>query len=307
MSYFVLDYLAYRQLAYAHLMTAYDYTSPICTMGFGVYRAKESETSGLMEIGYVIKNPLIIENHTLGETYTAEEGDIFIFPPGHELSVRTMHPGEHKHITTEHMIDATVEVHPGEELVQSGFGRKLALPYLIPAQAPARQAKNRVCKITTDYTLLAAKSFFEQSADFCTLLDDVRRASDPGELARSYISPKYRLNCRKAEEYIENHMDQRIRIQDIADEIGLSKNYLINIFSQYKGMGLTEYIHRVKLNHVILLITRYGYSIKRACEYVGYEDVNYVSRIFPKYYGVSIREYCRMTFRLNGVEGQIED
>ena len=42
------------------------------------------------------------------------------------------------------------------------------------------------------------------------------------------------------------------------------------------------------------MMTRYGYSMRYACECLGYSDVNYVSRIFTKYYGVSLREYCRM-------------
>lgn len=298
MSYFTMDYLGFHQIAYAHALTVDDYRFSLSTSGFGTYRAPQSETSGLIEIGYVVKNPLIIENRTLKESYVAREGDVFIFPPNHDIAVRAQNSGEHKHISSEYMIDARVEVHCGEDLFQAeSSGKQIVLPYLIPAEMVSSMITGRIHKVAADYTLLVEKSYFEQCAEFCSLLEMLRRSFDPNELNKAYISPKYKVNCRKAEEYIENHLTERMSIQEIADAVGISKNYLINIFSRYKGMGLTEYINRVKLNRMLLLIGRYGYSMKQACGAVGYDDVNYVSRIFPKYYGVPLREYCRMTFQ----------
>ncbi|MEA4889144.1 MAG: AraC family transcriptional regulator [Clostridiaceae bacterium] len=307
MSYFSMEYLGFHQIAYAHALTVVDYQFSFSTAGFGIYRAPESETSGVIEIGYVVKNPLVIENHTTGECYTAEEGDVFIFPPNHDISVHSKNSGEHKHITSEYMIDARVAVHRWSDINEvndSSSGNQIALPYLIPSSAAGHLIANQIRKVAADQTLLIKKSFFKQSADFCSLIEALRKASDPIEQTHSNQILKYKTSCKKAEEYIERNILQHIRIQEIADAVGISKNYLINIFPKYKGIGLTEYINRVKLNRMLLMMTRYGYSMKQACECVGYNDVNYVSRIFPKYYGVPLREYCRMTYQKVAKDGK---
>ena len=41
------------------------------------------------------------------------------------------------------------------------------------------------------------------------------------------------------------------------------------------------------------LIRRYNYTLAEAGEHVGYSDVNYISRIFKRYYGMTVTEYKR--------------
>ncbi|MBQ3132791.1 MAG: AraC family transcriptional regulator [Clostridia bacterium] len=295
MSCFVLNDLELHQVVYAHALDMTDYHFSFSTSGFGNYYPATDERSGLLEIGYVLKTPLIIENHTLGETYTAEEGDVFLFPPQHDITVHAKDGAPHKHVTSEFMVSGTVEVCPHATVADKLTGdvrASIALPYIIPAETVHRSVKGIIHRLAADHSLLVNKSYFAQCADFYSLLEGLRRSADPEELVKPYISPKYKAHCKRAEEYIEQHILEPINISEIANAIGLSKNYLINIFSEYKGMGLTEYINRVKLNRMLLLISHYGYSMKQACEYVSFNDANYISRIFRRYYGVSFKEYC---------------
>ena len=77
----------------------------------------------------------------------------------------------------------------------------------------------------------------------------------------------------------------------MAAAVGVSKNYLTNIFSSSEGMPLMEHINRRKLAYMLEMISRYGYTLAQAGELVGYGDVNYISRIFRRYYGMSYSEY----------------
>ena len=288
MSCFALRDLSFHRVVFAHVLAVENYHFSFSTAGFGAYYPARDEHSGLLEIGYVVRNPLVVDNHTTGERYTVEEGDMFLFPPGHNITVRAQNPGEHKHITSEYMLDATVSRwDEGEETDTT-----LVLPYVIRAEKASRSAKNIIHRVAADYSLLADKSYFAQAADFFALLEGLRRSGDPRVGEKPYFSPVSKAHCKKAEEYIEAHILEPISIQDIADAVELNKNYLINIFSVYKGMGPAEYINRVKLNRILLLVSHYGYTLRQACEYVGYTDPNYISRLFRKYYGVSFTDYC---------------
>ena len=138
-----MEYLGFHQIAYAHALAVDDYRFSFTTSGFGNYRARESETSGVMEVGYVVENPLVIDNLTLGESYTAYEGDIFIFPPEHDISVHALNHGAHKHITSEYMIDARVTIHRGLSVQDAAPAqdRSIVLPYIIPA-SPAKSTRS---------------------------------------------------------------------------------------------------------------------------------------------------------------------
>ena len=54
-----------------------------------------------------------------------------------------------------------------------------------------------------------------------------------------------------------------------------------------------EYINRSKLSYMMILIRRYGYTLAQAGKHVGFTDVNYISRIFKRYYGMTVTEYKR--------------
>ena len=75
--------------------------------------------------------------------------------------------------------------------------------------------------------------------------------------------------------------------------MGVSKNYLTNVFSSSEGLPLIEFINRRKLSYMIELIRRYHYTLAQAGEHVGFTDANYVSRIFKRYYGMTLTEYKR--------------
>ena len=288
MSHFALGNLTFHRVAFAHVLAIENYHFSFSTTGYGTYLPARDEHSGLLEVGYVVKNPLVVDNHTTNERYVVEEGDMFLFPPGHNISVHAQNSGEHKHITSEYMLDAAVSRWDEEEVSAT----TLVLPYVIRADKTSRTAKNIIHRVAADYSLLADKSYFAQAADFFALLEGLRRSGDPRVGEKPYFSPVSKAHCKKAEEYIEAHILEPISVQDIANVVGLNKNYLINIFSIYKGMGPAEYINRVKLNRILLLVSHYDYTLRQACEYVGYSDPNYISRLFRKYYGVSFKEYC---------------
>jgi AraC-like DNA-binding protein len=63
------------------------------------------------------------------------------------------------------------------------------------------------------------------------------------------------------------------------------------VFSSSEGMSLVEYINRPKLSYMMELIRRYEYTLAEAGEHVGFTDVNYISRIFKRYYGITVTEY----------------
>jgi AraC-like DNA-binding protein len=112
-------------------------------------------------------------------------------------------------------------------------------------------------------------------------------------------SPGNRRHCIRAKAYISENINRRLSVSDVANAIGVSKNYLTNVFKEGEGIPLTEYINRCKLSYMTEFMRRYGYSLTEAAEHVGYQDANYVSRLFKKYYGMTVSDY-RKTMEKKG-------
>ena len=96
---------------------------------------------------------------------------------------------------------------------------------------------------------------------------------------------------RRAIRYIANHIDSKISVVEIAEELGISTGYLSRMFRKATGQTLVEYINRVKLERVKELLANQRLTLREAGEYVGITDENYLSRLFKKYTGLTVQEY----------------
>ncbi len=265
------------KIAYAHEHTAQDYKYYLETEDYAPLH-KDCNT-GVMEIGVVKLNPIVFKTEE-GESYTADEGDIFIIPPKSRLNITTLKKGPHRHLTTEAIIEYTFE---------EGEGTFLSLPLVIPQN---ERMADILKKIVSKSASLHQSNYFEECSDYMKLLSYVKKYTEKKPEEES-VPPSCVRYCSIAEKYAMEHIDRHIMVEEIAGHIGISKNYLTNIFTKYKGMPITEYINRMKLNHILELMLRFGYSAKKAGEFVGLDNVNYISRMFKKYYGVTLKEYFR--------------
>lgn len=110
-------------------------------------------------------------------------------------------------------------------------------------------------------------------------------------------SPGIAIYGRRAMQYIAAHLNRRITIGEVAGALEISAGYLSNVFREYTGQTLVEYINRCKLDKVRELMLDKGISMKEAGENLGFEDESYLSRLFRRYTGMSANELRRMKSR----------
>lgn len=86
--------------------------------------------------------------------------------------------------------------------------------------------------------------------------------------------------------YIEEHVRERIRVEDLSTLCGYHTQYYIRIFREYMGITPHQYLinYRMKLG---LQEMRTGKSVAETADNVGYPEVRNFIRAFKKYYGFS--------------------
>lgn len=95
----------------------------------------------------------------------------------------------------------------------------------------------------------------------------------------------------KACEYIQAHLGEKLMVQDIAQAIGVNYHHLSRVFHKEMHMTMVEYITRSKIRRVEQLITSSGMTLSEAGVAVGIPEPKYLSRLFHRYTGLTVREY----------------
>ncbi len=97
--------------------------------------------------------------------------------------------------------------------------------------------------------------------------------------------------AKQAVAYVHQNYANSISRAEIARAIGVSENYLTQIFHQELGIALWEYINRYRVTQARELLSHTDHSISYIASQVGFDDPAYFSRVFRHYVGQSPRTY----------------
>ena len=96
----------------------------------------------------------------------------------------------------------------------------------------------------------------------------------------------------KTEDYIENNLDKKITLDDLAKNINISKFYFHRIFKNYSQETINQFIRRIKMERSALFLTiRKDIPITEIALRYGYSDSSAYNKVFKQYYGMSPLEY----------------
>jgi len=113
-------------------------------------------------------------------------------------------------------------------------------------------------------------------------------------LKKSYDNPQNNL-IEKVEEYIRKNFDQKLSLEEIAQNNYLNPSYLSREFKRQTGINISQFILDCKMQAVFKLMEENKkYTAKEIAQKVGYCDVRYFHRIFKQYTGHSIKAYQRI-------------
>lgn len=94
-------------------------------------------------------------------------------------------------------------------------------------------------------------------------------------------------------EYIEEHLDEELSLERLADEFFVSKYYIAHIFKDNFGLSIHQYITKKRLALCQEAI-RARMNINEVYQTYGFGDYSSFYRAFKKEYGISPKEYKDM-------------
>lgn len=96
------------------------------------------------------------------------------------------------------------------------------------------------------------------------------------------------INVKK---YINEHIEEKLTLNKVAEVFNISSNYLSVLFSKYSDTGFTDYISQSKIEAAKKMMADGDFKIYEISEVLGFESAFYFSRVFKKVTGLSPRDY----------------
>lgn len=104
---------------------------------------------------------------------------------------------------------------------------------------------------------------------------------------------------RDVKKYINDHVEEKLTLNKVAELYNISPNYLSVLFSKYNDTGFTDYINQSKIETAKRLMTDSDLKIYEISDTLGFESAFYFSRVFKKVTGTSPRDFMnQIRFRL---------
>ena len=91
--------------------------------------------------------------------------------------------------------------------------------------------------------------------------------------------------------YVENNYMNKITIEDIANEVGLSQSHFMKYFKNSMGTSFIDYLNEYRLTMASRLLISSESSILDIAAEVCYENLSYFNRTFKKRFEMTPREY----------------
>jgi transcriptional regulator GlxA family with amidase domain len=91
--------------------------------------------------------------------------------------------------------------------------------------------------------------------------------------------------------YLETRFREKIQIQQLAQDIGISRSYLTQLFKEEIGMSPRELLINIRMEHATEFLEKSNDPIQLVALECGYDDALAFSKAFKQRFGMSPSRY----------------
>ena len=93
--------------------------------------------------------------------------------------------------------------------------------------------------------------------------------------------------------YIDVHIREKITLEDISNNLYISKSHIERAFKKEYGITPITYYANQRIAQVASMLVTTNYSLSQISQQLGFSDVKYMSKSFKKIMGKAPLQYKR--------------
>lgn len=144
--------------------------------------------------------------------------------------------------------------------------------------------------------------FYINKADKCNKLQEISDLHR--KMVRDYVrrmsdlkrKKKYSKHVSDSMNYIYDHLNERIKTEDVANFVGVSRSYLSRLFIAETGVPISEYIVSKKIETARNMIEYSDYSASEISNILAFPSQSYFVKVFKKYTNMTPGKYQAFHF-----------
>lgn len=139
--------------------------------------------------------------------------------------------------------------------------------------------------------------FYIQRLDDIHTVQGVRKLHDEmvldytEKMRKIYRSDTNSRHISACKDYIYSHLKERITIEDLSDELGVSASYLSRLFKKETGDSVSAYIRRQKIDMAKNLLQYSDYSMIDIANRLSFSSQSHFIQQFREYEGMTPKKY----------------
>lgn len=256
-----LEILSLPQIAFAHIFKSNTYINAL------------NIQQNLLEISYIAEGNTTTQIGN--KKYYTQKGDVLCL--FHDSPTKIWANSFHCH----HTVGALIDFKDSQVETSS-----LLLPIHISHEKKTTDICHSIDKIIAKQFLYKS-SPIRGSIQFlellCTIDECVRKSMAPSLPSEEFYS-------QRAKDFIQKKIFLPITQKEVAEHLGISPGYLCSIFKKTEGKTVMQYINTLKLESIKMLMDKENAYLYEAAEIYGYNDPNYVSRLYKQLFGHNITD-----------------
>lgn len=112
---------------------------------------------------------------------------------------------------------------------------------------------------------------------------------------------RYQAGLRKTLNYIHDHFEEPLALEDMAAMSGASETYFCRLFKHETGMTFLNYVNGLRIERACVLLRDTCDNALDICYQVGFNDYTHFGRQFKKHAGMSPADYRRQKQHLRQI------
>ena len=102
------------------------------------------------------------------------------------------------------------------------------------------------------------------------------------EVGKNDVNTEYSEIVNSLISIVHRRYSEKLRLNDIAKELGYSNGYLSAAFSKSVGCPFYEYLQRIRIENACRLLVDTTFTVAQIAEQVGMNDIKFFNKIFKK-------------------------
>ncbi|KRE57920.1 helix-turn-helix domain-containing protein [Paenibacillus sp. Soil750] len=86
---------------------------------------------------------------------------------------------------------------------------------------------------------------------------------------------------------LSGQMREQIRLEDLAQTVGLSPSRLSHLFKESTGYSIIDTLNRMRIQQAVMMLAHTGRSASEVCYDVGFQNYNHFTNQFRKWQGMT--------------------